>query len=88
MKDCPPFLQQQCAKEYKLGVWNTASDGAIFFEWHNTYATTIHAINSAIITLSKITNAVPVYRGLSRAGLPKQFFEKNERGLALSLIHI
>ena len=35
----------------------------------NTYATTIHALNSSIIKLSKLGGAQRVYRGVS-AGVP------------------
>ena len=36
----------------------------------NKYTTTLHAINSAIVKLSKLTKATKVYRGLSGRGLP------------------
>jgi len=48
----------------------------------NLYATTIHGINSAVIKLSKLQIACPVYRGSTRAVLPKQFWEKDEYGLS------
>ena len=38
----------------------------------NVYSTTLHVINSAIIKLSKLTEATTVYRGLSSRRLPKQ----------------
>ena len=43
--------------------------------------TTIHAINSCVIKLSKLTQAVKVWRGFKGATLPKQFFEPNETGV-------
>ena len=49
--------------------------------WHR-YATTIYAINSAIIKLSKLTYATPVYRGLMGASFPERFFEKDADGIA------
>ena len=36
----------------------------------NTYATTIHALNSALIKLGKLGGAMRVYRGVSSAVLP------------------
>ena len=46
------------------------------------YSTTIYAINSAIIKLSKLTYARPVYRGLMGMSLPERFFEKDADGIA------
>ena len=45
-------------------------------------ATTIHAINSAIVKLSQLTKATPVYRGLAGVRLPQKVFVKNEDGIA------
>ena len=39
--------------------------------------TTIHAINSCVLKLSKLTVAVPVYRGLKDAQLPPEFWVPN-----------
>ena len=47
----------------------------------NMYATTIHAINSCIVKLSKITEAKPVYRGVSGMKLPEAFLKTNEFGV-------
>ena len=47
----------------------------------NTYATTIHAISSCVLKLSKLAVATKVYRGLKGASLPKHFFEPNEHGV-------
>ena len=47
----------------------------------NRYATTLHAINSAIVKLGKLTVATTVYRGLSGFVLPKQFTESNRYGV-------
>ena len=47
----------------------------------NAYVSTIHAINSCVIKLSKLTQAVKVWRGFKGATLPKQFFEPNETGV-------
>ena len=48
----------------------------------NLYATTIHGINSAVIKLSKLQVACPVYRGSTRAVLPAQFWQKDDLGLS------
>lgn len=47
----------------------------------NTYTTTLHAINSAIVKLSKVTIATKVYRGVSGRLLPEQFWQPNEFGV-------
>ena len=39
------------------------------------------AINSCVIKLSKLTQAVKVWRGFKGATLPRQFFEPNESGV-------
>jgi len=60
-----PFLQQQC-KELCKG---------------NDYVTTIHATNSCVIKLSKLTKACKVWRGIKDAKLPKEFWVPNELGV-------
>ena len=47
----------------------------------NTYTTTLHAINSAIVKLSKLTRATTVYRGISGRVLPDEFWHPNEFGV-------
>ena len=47
----------------------------------NLYTTTLHAINSAIVKLSKLTYACKVYRGINNRVLPKEFWEANEYGV-------
>ena len=47
----------------------------------NKYSTTISAVNSAIIKLSKQTTVNKVYRGVSGFGLPKILTEKNEHNV-------
>ena len=47
----------------------------------NKYTTTLHAINSAIIKLSKLTKASTVYRGLHDFVLPDQFRKPNKYGV-------
>ena len=59
------YLVQQ-AKELTLG---------------NDYVTTIHAINSCVIKLSKLTKAGKVWRGIKDAKLPKSFWVANSMGV-------
>ena len=47
----------------------------------NTYTTTLHAINSCIVKLSKLTVATKVYRGVSGSALPREFWEPNRYGI-------
>ena len=47
----------------------------------NQYATTIHAVASCVLKLSKLTTATKVYRGLKGAALPASFFEPNAEGV-------
>ena len=47
----------------------------------NTYTTTLHAINSAVIKISKLTVAHSVYRGISGMKLPDTFKNANEFGV-------
>jgi len=47
----------------------------------NDYTTTIHAINSCVLKLSKLTKACNVYRGIKDAMLPKEFWVPNELGV-------
>ena len=47
----------------------------------NTYTTSIHAVNSCVIKLSKLTVASRVWRGFTGARLPPTFWEKNAYGV-------
>ena len=47
----------------------------------NQYPTTIHAINSLIIKVSKLTVATKVFRGFCYAKLPDSFWTRNTEGL-------
>ena len=47
----------------------------------NTYTTSLHAINSAIVKLSKLTVATKVYRGVGGRVLPPEFWEANSFGV-------
>ena len=54
----------------------------------NGYATSIHAINSCVIKLSKLTKAGKVWRGIKDAMLPKEFWVPTETGSnLLALAH-
>lgn len=44
---------------------------------HGRYTTTIHAINSGIIKLSRIQPTCTIYRGMSGMKLPSSFLEPN-----------
>ena len=83
-----PFLLRQCAA-FHLGTWCDDGTGALEWQWHNKYPTTIHAINSCVLVASKLSKAGSVYRGLTDAILPQSFFVKDEDGTltqALSLL--
>jgi hypothetical protein len=43
----------------------------------NPYTTTLHAINSAVSKLAKLTPAGKVYRGMARSVLPPSFTQEN-----------
>jgi len=47
----------------------------------NKYTTTLHALNSAVIKLSKLTKASTVYRGVHDMVLPDQFWTPNKYGV-------
>ena len=61
------------------------SSGALpleeIFRVLNPYTTTLHAINSAVIKLGKLTAAKKVYRGIQGKSLPEQFWSANEFGV-------
>ena len=81
---CPPQVYQSYMGGAKVG--ETPRDGQVSYEvivsTHlNKYTTTLHAINSAIVKLSKLTYASKVYRGIHNRVLPKQFWEANEYGV-------
>ena len=47
----------------------------------NRYATSIHAVTSCVLKLSKVTAACKVYRGIKEAALPEEFFTPNQHGV-------
>jgi hypothetical protein len=62
-----------------------AAAGSITFEVAkrsvNKYTSTLHAINSVIIKLGKLTKAIKVYRGIAGMKLPSEFWIPNEFGV-------
>ena len=47
----------------------------------NRYTTTLHAINSAIVKLSKLTRVSKVFRGVSNRALPVHLLTPNDFGV-------
>ena len=47
----------------------------------NRYTTTLHAINSAVIKLGKLTKATKVYRGIAGMAMPREFWQPNQFGV-------
>ena len=45
------------------------------------YETTIHAINSLIVKMARLTVIAPLFRGWTGATLPSSFFEPDEFGM-------
>ena len=73
----------RCAQKFRASP-SKANAGPTFNELReraNTYTTTLHAINSCVVKLSKLTCATHVYRGLSERALPNEFWKKNEFGV-------
>ena len=57
-------------------VWNEE------YNCGNTYATTIHAINSCIIKLSRLQKVCKVWRGMSNMALPDKFMHPDDLGIS------
>ena len=81
-----PSLQEQMVKLCcSRGAAAAFEKRAITFEMAceraNKYVTTLHAINSAVVKLSKLTKVTKVYRGMSGMTLPEQFMKSNEVGV-------
>ena len=66
-----------------MGAWEetTGDGGGVEWRWENAYGTTIHAINSCALKLSKLTSATKVWRGFTGATLPRSFYVANEEGV-------
>ena len=56
-------------------------NGVLRNKTKGSFVTTLHAINSGILKLSKQTKAATVYRGVAGGVLPKQFWSPNEHGV-------
>ena len=87
MSRCPGAVRPARYHKYNLVLRSFSGDAFLQTQFErdckgNFYATTIHGINSAVIKLSKLQEACPVYRGSTRAVLPKQFWEKDDYGLS------
>ena len=70
---CPKSI----AKQYQDGTlsFETAKESL------NIYTTTLHAVNSAVIKLGKLTKAETVYRGIGGKALPTEFWMPNSFGV-------
>ena len=68
---------KEVADKYEAGTMTFEEARATM----NKYTTTLHAINSAVIKLAKLTTAKPVYRGVSGGRLPKSCLEPNQFGI-------
>ena len=78
------MIQWCCPKDVAEAYLGGAMDAKAWDEARqqlNTYTTTLHAINSAIVKLSKLTVATTVYRGVQGMALPPRFWEPNEFGV-------
>ena len=74
-----PFLQKKCGL-LNLGTWKPV-EGGVRWQWDNMYTTTIHAINSVVVKMSRLSKIKPLYRGWTDATLPKSFFEADGMGV-------
>ena len=75
-----PFLQKRCGW-LGLGEWKATEAGGVEWQWHNMYETTIHATNSIVVKMSRLTKITSLYRGWTGATLPRSFFEPDALGL-------
>ena len=66
---------QNCVKVCPKEIPLTESIGAM------GRATTIHAINSVVVKMSRLTKVAPLYRGWTGATLPAKFFEADAMGV-------
>ena len=74
------FISLCCPKS----VADALSEGTISFDEAkrsaNTFTTTIHCINSAILKLGKLTMGKMAYRGIGGGKLPDEFWIPNQYG--------
>jgi hypothetical protein len=71
----PTAADEKALREYTHGAYEAVEQRI------NKYTTTLHAINSAIVKLSKLTKASTVYRGVHDVVLPDQFWTPNKYGV-------
>ena len=71
----PTAADEKALREYTHGAYEKV------VQRMNKYTTTLHAINSAIIKLSKLTKVSTVYRGIHDFVLPDQFWTPNRYGV-------
>ena len=67
-------LRAKTKDEYLVGLWKKQCG-------KNTYTTTIHAISSAVIKLSKLSKAGKVYRGVCYGRFPDKFWSADDMGV-------
>ena len=67
-------LRAKTKDDFLVGLWRKQCG-------KNTYATTIHAISSAVIKLSKLSKAGKVYRGVCYGRFPDKFWVPDEMGV-------
>ena len=80
-KQGPSFVQLKCEEDLKLGEWVQTSEGGKEWVWLNAYTTTLHTLNSGIIKMSKLGQAVAAFRGICGASLPSEFFKRDAAGI-------
>ena len=83
--DAPKALKEKmeelCGPTDALDMNQEAFEGSAKTTQLNLYTTTLHAINSAIVKLSKLTTVGKVYRGIAGRVLPEQFWKPNKFGV-------
>ena len=62
------------------GPMYVAYNGVLRRNEKGRYVTTLHAINSGVVKLSRLQRTATVYRGVSGGVLPASFFEPDEHG--------
>ena len=67
-------LRSKTKDEFLVSLWKKQCG-------KNTYTTTIHAISSAVIKLSKLSKAGKVYRGVCYGRFPDKFWVADEMGV-------
>ena len=75
------MVQLCCSRQDEEGVLLEAKPFSEAKDKVNTYVTTLHVINSAIVKLSKLTTVSKVYRGVGGMKLPASFMEANDLGV-------